>query len=263
MDWADIHHQAAFEMGLEALALTFEQLVPKLGEPVAVQRQVEFTLEQPGRVDDRRVPRPGNARPHGHRRGDRARRRLQGQELDDQPGAGRPRHPGRPVPHGPMAARQPGRGVLLRADRQGGPKAQADEHGARPHHAHDRQMRATLARIALAASEIVATSRAWAPTGPGDSPTPRAGNASPLSATFWAAVRAVPGYSQSVLLSSGGGGGVVVGSATRARMRAIATPSEPGVSPTRGAISPRESPSLRRDAIWRSRSRVLDRSRGR
>ena len=44
VDWADIHQQAAFEMGLEALELTFEQLVPKLGEPVAVQRPVEFTL---------------------------------------------------------------------------------------------------------------------------------------------------------------------------------------------------------------------------
>ena len=44
IDWADIHQQAAFEMGLDALELTFEQLVPKLGEPVAVQRQVEFTI---------------------------------------------------------------------------------------------------------------------------------------------------------------------------------------------------------------------------
>jgi hypothetical protein len=44
VDWSDIHQQAAFEMGLEALDLTFEQLVPKLGEPVAVQREVEFTI---------------------------------------------------------------------------------------------------------------------------------------------------------------------------------------------------------------------------
>jgi hypothetical protein len=44
VDWADIHQQAAFEIGLEALELTFEQLVPKLGEPVAVQREVEFKL---------------------------------------------------------------------------------------------------------------------------------------------------------------------------------------------------------------------------
>jgi hypothetical protein len=44
VDWADIHQQAAFEMGLAALELTFVELVPKLGDPVAVQRQLEFKL---------------------------------------------------------------------------------------------------------------------------------------------------------------------------------------------------------------------------
>jgi hypothetical protein len=44
VDWTDIHQQAAFEMGLGALELTFEQLVPKLGEPVAVQRRLEYTI---------------------------------------------------------------------------------------------------------------------------------------------------------------------------------------------------------------------------
>jgi hypothetical protein len=44
VDWQDIHQYAAFELGLQALELTFEQLVPKLGEPLAVQRRLEFTL---------------------------------------------------------------------------------------------------------------------------------------------------------------------------------------------------------------------------
>ena len=44
VDWQDIHQHAAFELGLQALELTFEQLVPKLGEPLAVQRRLEFTL---------------------------------------------------------------------------------------------------------------------------------------------------------------------------------------------------------------------------
>ena len=44
VNWADIHQQVAFELGLEALELTFEQLVPRLGEPVAVQRQLEYAL---------------------------------------------------------------------------------------------------------------------------------------------------------------------------------------------------------------------------
>ena len=44
VNWADIHQQAAFELGVEALELTFAQLVPRLGEPVAVQRQLEYAL---------------------------------------------------------------------------------------------------------------------------------------------------------------------------------------------------------------------------
>ena len=40
----DLAEDAAFEIGLDALEITFQQLIPKLGEPVAVQRRVEFTL---------------------------------------------------------------------------------------------------------------------------------------------------------------------------------------------------------------------------
>ena len=44
VNWTDIHQQAAFGMGLAALELTFTDLVPKLGDPVAVQRPLEFKL---------------------------------------------------------------------------------------------------------------------------------------------------------------------------------------------------------------------------
>jgi len=44
VDWQDIQPDSAFELGLAALELTFEQLVPRLGEPLAVQRRLEFTL---------------------------------------------------------------------------------------------------------------------------------------------------------------------------------------------------------------------------
>jgi len=44
VDWQDVPQHEGFELGLQALELTFEQLVPKLGEPLAVQRRLEFTL---------------------------------------------------------------------------------------------------------------------------------------------------------------------------------------------------------------------------
>ena len=50
VDWQDIDQHAAFALGLQALELTFNQLVPKLGEPLAVQRRLEFTLA-PGLVE--------------------------------------------------------------------------------------------------------------------------------------------------------------------------------------------------------------------
>ena len=50
VDWRDIPQHEAFELGLQALELSFEQLVPKLGEPLAVQRRLEFALA-PGRTE--------------------------------------------------------------------------------------------------------------------------------------------------------------------------------------------------------------------
>ena len=44
VDWHDIPEPRAFELGQQALELTFERIVPKLGEPLAVQRRLEFAL---------------------------------------------------------------------------------------------------------------------------------------------------------------------------------------------------------------------------
>ena len=41
---ADLREESAFKVGLDAIDLTFSQLIPQLGEPVAVQRKVEYTL---------------------------------------------------------------------------------------------------------------------------------------------------------------------------------------------------------------------------
>ena len=40
----DLREDSAFKLGLDAVELTFSELIPQLGEPVAVQRQVEYTL---------------------------------------------------------------------------------------------------------------------------------------------------------------------------------------------------------------------------
>jgi PD-(D/E)XK nuclease superfamily len=42
--WDEVDEDTALERGAKALEVTFEQLVPQLGMPVAVQRRVEFTL---------------------------------------------------------------------------------------------------------------------------------------------------------------------------------------------------------------------------
>jgi PD-(D/E)XK nuclease superfamily len=40
----DLREDRAFKLGLDAVELTFSELIPHLGEPVAVQRKVEYTL---------------------------------------------------------------------------------------------------------------------------------------------------------------------------------------------------------------------------
>ena len=45
IDWGpELSEAATFEMGLAAIELTLAQLVPKLGQPTAVQRKLEFAL---------------------------------------------------------------------------------------------------------------------------------------------------------------------------------------------------------------------------
>ena len=41
---AELDEQAAFDIGLDALELTFAELIPQLGRPVAVQRKLEYAL---------------------------------------------------------------------------------------------------------------------------------------------------------------------------------------------------------------------------
>ncbi len=43
---AELREDSAVKLGLDAIELTFSQLIPQLGEPVAVQRKVEYTLAQ-------------------------------------------------------------------------------------------------------------------------------------------------------------------------------------------------------------------------
>jgi PD-(D/E)XK nuclease superfamily len=48
VDWEpDLSEHDAFAMGLDALAVTFAELVPQLGRPVAVQRKLEFRIAPP------------------------------------------------------------------------------------------------------------------------------------------------------------------------------------------------------------------------
>jgi hypothetical protein len=45
IDWEDdVDEQPAFQIGLEAIDLTFAELVPRIGQPVTVQRRLEFAL---------------------------------------------------------------------------------------------------------------------------------------------------------------------------------------------------------------------------
>lgn len=43
---ADLSEADAFALGLDALAVTFTELVPRLGRPVAVQRKLEFSIAE-------------------------------------------------------------------------------------------------------------------------------------------------------------------------------------------------------------------------
>ena len=148
--------------------LTFAELVPRLGRPVAVQRKLEFALAPGARVDRPVLPGPRDASatptPASRRPGDR---RLQGQEQPDLAGQGRPRPAGRPVPRRTLA-RGPARRATSRF-------AQIAKPGARRKQMSSAlvtttrtagQQRATLARIAQAASQIHALYERYGPDEP-------------------------------------------------------------------------------------------------
>ena len=90
----DLREDRAVKLGLDALELSFAQLIPRLGDPVAVQRAVEYTLA-PGLewsvlcyldLETRQPDIDGD-----RRRG----RRLQGQDDAGERVQGRPRLPAR------------------------------------------------------------------------------------------------------------------------------------------------------------------------
>jgi len=166
VNWSDLHPRAALEMGLDAVKLTFEQLVPRLGEPVAVQRRVQFALkpglewtclsyldletrartvtgEEIGRVIDYKVKAQTISETQA-KRDPQASLYLAGRWLQGNPAAelcfaqiGKP---------GPR--RKQMSSALVATTRTVG------------------QMRATLARIALAASEIAVTYERLGPDRP-------------------------------------------------------------------------------------------------
>ena len=105
-------------------------------------------------VDDRLLPRPRNPQPAHDRRAARPGRRLQGQGQPDRPADRRPRPAGQPVPRRPLARKPARRRVRVRADREARTAAKTDERIAHHHPANAGQLRAALARIALAAREI-------------------------------------------------------------------------------------------------------------
>jgi hypothetical protein len=41
---AEVREETAFRLGLDAIDVSYSQLIPRLGEPIAVQRRVEYTL---------------------------------------------------------------------------------------------------------------------------------------------------------------------------------------------------------------------------
>ena len=128
VDWdAELTEPGAFQLGLDALELTFTELVPRLGTPVAAQRKLEFALApgSSGRSSATSTSRPS---------------------AIDEAGTTIPTvvdykvkssvHSQASADHDPQAGlylagrwldRRPGARVLLRADRQARQAAQAHE----------------------------------------------------------------------------------------------------------------------------------------
>ena len=58
----DLREDSAFKLGLDAVELTFAELIPHLGEPVAVQRKARVHARARARVERAVLPRPRDPR---------------------------------------------------------------------------------------------------------------------------------------------------------------------------------------------------------
>ena len=129
---ADLREDRAFKLGLDAVALTFSELIPHLGEPVAVQRKVEYTIA-PGLewsvlcyLDlETRRPEGGASLPAVVDYKVKTTPLTQYKaDHDFQPAV---------LPRRALAGRRSRRAVLLRPDRQARPAPQGDRRLARDH----------------------------------------------------------------------------------------------------------------------------------
>ena len=165
IDWhEDLTERTAFELGRQAIELAMAELVPHLGDPVDVQRRLEFTLA-PGLewtvlcyLDLETLKERAGEEPIA------GGRRLQGQGQPDRPGPGRLGPTGRAVPRRSVARGPPGE------------RAAASRRSPSPASAASRwqpslvgttrttgQLRGVLARVALAASQIAAAYERYGP----------------------------------------------------------------------------------------------------
>lgn len=146
-------------------------------------------------MDDPVLPRPRNAPPgRAQRPARRSDRRLQGQGQPHLPGEGQPRPSGRALPRRPLAGGPARPRLLVRADRQTRQEAQADGRELRHHHAYPSYAPASPgSRRSPARSPR--SMGASAPTGPGGSPTPPAGNAHRATALTTPPAQAAPACS--------------------------------------------------------------------
>ena len=197
---AELDEPRAFAVGPRgARRSRCAELVPLIGRPVAVQRELEYALAPglewtiQGFLDLetlRERPTDGGEPVAGDRR-------LQGQEhaCTRRP---RPTTTRRPASTSPAAGSPatPRSEFCFAQIGKPGSAAQADEHEpSSPPAARTGQLRATLARIAQAASQIAASTSATGPTSRGGSPTRAAGSARRATAPTTRAARAAAGCS--------------------------------------------------------------------
>ena len=183
----DLREDRAFKLGLDAIELTFKQLVPRLGEPVAVaaQTRIRARARRLG-VERALLPRPRDP-PSGCRRARADRGRLQGQDLAADPVQGRPRLPALRVPRRALARGRPGRrSSASRRSESQAPKRKGDERVDRDDEPVDlaAARRAGADRADGRARSSPATS-ASDPSGPGDSRIPAGWKCSPRYCEHW------------------------------------------------------------------------------